>query len=147
MLASRYCVCHAPCATIAVTDTAAGKVPGALDKTNESRPAINRLLTIVLAIPALLLIVASLFATQEIVLTLAAPAVARSAADAVRGHYAMVTLRNLWLLFGGTLSVGLIIYSLDRLFKQSAKLSTRRYFLRLLAVEMVIIGAQLLFAS
>lgn len=108
---------------------------------------MNRLITIGLAIPALLLVVVSLFAAQEIVLTLAAPMIARSAADTVRGSYALVTLRNLWLLFGGTLALGLIIYSLDRLFKQSAKPSTRRYFLRLLAVELVIIGAQLLFAS
>lgn len=101
---------------------------------------MNRLITIGLAIPALLLVVVSLFAAQEIVLTLAAPLVARSAADAVRGSYAMVTLRNLWLLFGGTLSLGLIIYSLDRLFKQSANPSTRRYFLRLLAAELALIA-------
>lgn len=111
-----------------------------MDKTKENRSRMNRLTTIGLAIPALLLVVVCLFATQEIVLTLAAPAIARSAADLARGNYAMVTLRNLWLLFGGTLSLGLIIYSLDRLFKQSAQRSTRRYFLRLLAVELVIIA-------
>lgn len=119
-----------------------GEGCGALDKTSESQASKNRLTTIGLAIPALLLVVVALFATLEIVLTLAAPAIARSASDSVRGHYAMVTLRNLWLIFGGMLSLGLIIYSLDRLFKQSAKPSTRRYFLRLLAVELVIIAMQ-----
>lgn len=107
---------------------------------------MNRLITIGLAIPALLLVVVSLFAAQEILLTLAAPMVARSAADAVRGGYAMVTLRNLWLVFGGMSALGLMIYSLDRLFKQSAKPSTRRYFLRLLAAELLIIGLSLAIA-
>lgn len=113
-----------------------------LKKTSESDSTRNRLITVGLAVPALLLIVVTLFATLEIVLTLAAPMIASSAADSTRGRYALVTLRNLWLIFGGMLSLGLIIYSLDRLFKQAAKPSTRRFFLRLLAVELVIIGAQ-----
>ncbi len=113
-----------------------------MDKTSDSRLAMNRLTTVGLAIPALLLVVVALFATLEIVLTLAAGAIASGAADAVRGKYALVTVRNLWLIFGGMLALGVIIYSLDRLFKGSAKLGTRRYFLRLLAVELVILGAQ-----
>lgn len=104
---------------------------------------MNRLINIGLAVPALLLIVLCLFAMQEIISTLAAPAIARSMPDTVRGRYALVTLRNLWLLFGGMLALGVCIYSLDRLFKQSAKASTRRFFLRLLVVELVILGAQL----
>lgn len=115
-----------------------------MDKTSESRPATSRLITTGLAIPALLLAVLCLFALQEIILTLAAPMIARSASDAARGHYALVTLRNLWLIFGGMLTLGLIIYSLDRLFKQSAQPSTRRFFLRLLAIELVIIAIQYL---
>ena len=118
-----------------------------MDKTSEKASIWFRLGTIGLAVPALLLAVVSLFAIQGILLTLAAPAIARSASDAVRGSYALVTLRNLWLLFGGMATVGLIIYSLDRLFKGADKASTRRYFLRLLVAELIIIGAQLLFAS
>jgi len=118
-----------------------------LDKTSDKASILFRLTTFGLAVPALLLVVVSLFAIQEMLLTLAAPLIARSAADTVRGSYALVTLRNLWLIFGGMLALGLIIYSLDRLFKQSAKPSTRRYFLRLLLVEMVIIGLQFVIAG
>ena len=113
-----------------------------MDKRSESPLTVNRLITFGLAAPALLLTVLALFAMQEIVLTLAAPLIARSAADTIRANYALVTLRNFWLLFGGTLALGLIIYSLDRLFKHIDKRSTRLFFLRLLAVELVIIGAQ-----
>ena len=115
-----------------------------MDKTSDKASILFRLTTIGLAAPALLLVVVSLFAIQEMLLILAAPAIARSAADTVRGSYALVTLRNLWLIFGGMLALGLIIYSLDRLFKQPAKPSTRRYFLRLLAVELAIIALQYL---
>ena len=124
-----------------------GESSGALDKPNDSASIRMRLITIGLAIPAMALVVVALFAIQEMLLVLAAPVIARSASDAVRGSYALVMLRNLWLIFGGMLTVGLIIYSLDRLFKGAAKASTRRYFLRLLVAELIIIGAQLLFAS
>lgn len=113
-----------------------------MDKTSESRPATSRLISIGLAIPTLLLVVVALFASLDIVLTLAAPAIASGAADSTRGRYALVTLRNLWLIFGGMIALGVIIYSLDRLFKGSAKPRSRQYFLRLLAVELVILGAQ-----
>ena len=77
-----------------------------MDNPNDKASTRFRLSTIGLAVPALLLVVVSLFATLEILLTLAAPLIARSAADAVRGSYALVTLRNLWLIFGGMLAVG-----------------------------------------
>ena len=118
-----------------------------MDKSSGSRSIRERLINIGLAAPALLLAVLCLFALQEIILTLAAPMIARSASDAVRGHYALVTLRNLWLIFGGMLTLGLIIYSLDRLFKQSATPSTRRFFLRLLAIELVIIAVRFAIVS
>ena len=114
-----------------------------MDKTRESPSALHKLVTIGLAILTLPLLVVVLFATQEIALTLAAQAIVSSVTDAVRGRYALVALRNLWMLFGGVLTLGLIIYSLDRLFNKAGQLSTRRYFLRLLAVELVIIGLRL----
>ncbi len=117
-----------------------------MDKTSDKASILFRLTTIGLAVPALLLVVVSLFAIQEMLLTLAAPAIARSTADSIRGSYALVTLRNFWLIFGGMLALGLIIYSLDRLFKHGDKRRTRRYFLRLLLVELVIIGAQIAIA-
>ncbi len=118
-----------------------------MDKTSDKASILFRLTTIGLAVPALLLVVVSLFAIQEMLLTLAAPLIARSAADAVRGSYALVTLRNLWLIFGGMLALGLMIFSLDRLIKHGDKPSTRRYFLRLLLVELVIISAQIVIAG
>ena len=127
--------------------SAAGEGAIALDKTNDKASIVFRLTTIGLAVPALLLVVVTLFAIQEMLLILAAPAIASSAADPVRGSYALVTLRNLWLIFGGMFALGLIIFSLDRLIKHSDKKRTRRYFLRLLLVELVIISAQLVIAG
>ena len=145
---SRRYVCPASCVIIRrQAFSAAGKDINGLDKTSEKASILFRLTTIGLAVPALLLVVVSLFAIQEMLLILAAPAIARSAADTVRGSYALVTLRNLWLIFGGMLALGLIIYSLDRLFKHADKMRTRRYFLRLLAVELVIIGLQFVIAG
>ena len=61
----------------------AEKDAGALNKTSKNQAIRNRLINVGLAVPALLLIVVALFALQEIILTLAAPAIARSA---VRQH-------------------------------------------------------------
>ena len=117
-----------------------------MDKTSDKASILFRLITIGLAAPALLLVVVSLFAIQEMLLTLAAPLIASSAADSVRGNYALVTLRNLWLIFGGMLALGVIVYSLDRLFKHSDKRRTRLFFMRLLVIELVIIGVNLVIA-
>lgn len=113
-----------------------------MGNTGRSPLWLQKLINIGLAALALPLVVFALFASLEIVVLLAAPAIARSTGDGVRGSYALVTLRNLWLLFGGVVSVGLIIYSLDRLFKELASASVRRYFLGLLVIELVIFIAQ-----
>lgn len=107
-----------------------------MDKNSQSPSWLKKLVNIGLAALALPLVVFALFASLEIVLLLAAPAIANSAGDGVRGSYVLVTLRNFWLLFGGVVSLGLIIYSLDRLFKEPASASIRRYFLRLLIVAL-----------
>ena len=110
--------------------------------TNERPLWQHKLVNIGLAALALPLVVFALFASLEIVVLLAAPAIAGSTMDGVRGSYALVTLRNLWLLFGGVLAVGLIIYSLDRLFKELASASIRRFLLVLLVAELIIFAAQ-----
>ncbi|MYD08632.1 MAG: hypothetical protein F4X02_01195 [Chloroflexi bacterium] len=113
-----------------------------MGSTNERPKWLNKLINIGLAALALPLVVFALFASQEMIVRLATQAIVRSAMDGVRGSYALVTLRNLWLLFGGVASVGLIIYSLDRLFKQPDSAGIRRFLLVLLAVEAVIFIAQ-----
>ena len=49
-------------------------------------------------------------ASLEIVQALSAPAVAQSIDSAVRAKYTLVTIRNVWLLVGGVLFLGLIIF-------------------------------------
>ena len=106
-----------------------------------------RLVNILLAVPALLLAVVAFFALQEILLRVAAQLIIGSAGNTVRGTYALVMVRNLWLLIGGALLVGVMIGCLDYCFKHAHKPGTRRLLLRILAVELVIIGLQLVIAG
>ena len=109
--------------------------------------AMVRLVNILLAVPALLLAVVAFFALQEILLRFAAPMITGSAGNTVRGNYALVTVRNLWLLVGGALLVGFVIGCLDYCFKHAHKPRTRRLLLRILAVELAIIGLQFVIAG
>lgn len=105
-----------------------------------------RLINIALVVPVVILAVVALFASQEIVLTLAAPVIADQASDSTRAKYALVSLRNFWLIAGGMLALGVMILSLDRLVKDAGKLKTRRLLLRILLVELAIVAGRMLIA-
>ena len=85
-------------------------------------------------------------ASLEIVLALSAPAVAQSIDSAVRAKYTLVTIRNVWLLVGGVIFLGLIIFCIDRYFKGWRARRLNRVFLRVLAFELGIILLQYLLA-
>ena len=117
-------------------------------KRNQTMPkAIDRLVNLALVLPVMVLALVAFFATLEIVLTLSAQVIVTTSDSAVRGKYALVTVRNLWLMGGGAFLVGIVIFLLDYAFKHWRTLRMRRLFLRALAVELVIIVVQLLIAG
>ena len=102
---------------------------------------------IVLALVVLVLGVVAFFASLELVLLVGAQVIISTNDSLVRGSYALGTLRNLWLIGGGLLTVGFVIGTLDYFFKHWRQPRARRSFLRMLAVELAIIGVALLLVA
>lgn len=101
---------------------------------------LTAVINIGLAAVVLALGVVTLFATLELALLIGAQVIARTNDSPVRGSYALGTLRNLWLIGGGVLTMAFVIATLDYLFKRLRQPGTRRIFLRVLAVELIVIG-------
>ena len=80
------------------------------------------------------------FAIQELLLTAAATLIYHGVDSSVRGRYALITVRNVWLIGGGALLVGLAIGGFDYFFKRLAQARTRKRLLLILLVEIGIIA-------
>ena len=120
------------------------KVKLSEDKTRELKTGVINALLLLAVVG---LGVAAFFSLLEILLTFAAQLIVRTVDSQVRGNYALVTVRNLWLIVGGAGLVGFLIYCIDYCFKHWRSARTRRLFLRVLAIELVVIAAQLLIAG
>lgn len=103
--------------------------------------AVNFVL--LLAVLALGLI--SLFASLEIVLTIGAQVIWGAMGDTVQAKYALVLLRNIWLLVGGIVLLVVIIYCINRFFKRWRDMRVQRVYIWLLVVEaLILVAAQAL---
>lgn len=80
------------------------------------------------------------FALQELLLTAAAYLIYHGMDSSVRQRYALITVRNVWLIGGGALLVGLVIGGFDYFFKRLAQARTRKVLLLILLVEIGIIA-------
>ena len=109
------------------------------DKLAILQSVMNRLFNLLLAIVAVVLAMVCFFVLQEVVLTIGAHFIVQTVDSRVRSHYALVTIRNLWLLIGGMVLVGFYIGCLNTYFKAAGETKTRRLFLRILAVEIALI--------
>lgn len=98
-------------------------------------------INIVLVAAVLALGVVTYFATLELALLVGAHVIISTDDSPVRGRYALGTLRNLWLIGGGVLNMAFVVGTLDYFFKRWRQPRTRRIFLRMLAVELAVIGA------
>jgi hypothetical protein len=88
---------------------------------------------------------ASLIYSLELTLMVGAPLMLRSMGDTVQAKYALVTLRNIWMLAGGIFVLVIVIYSINTFFKRWREMRLQRVFLVALAVEaLIILSAQLL---
>lgn len=101
---------------------------------------LTAVINIVLAVVVLTLSVVVFFATLELALLVGAHVISRTNDNPVRGSYALGTLRNLWLLGGGVLTVAFVIATLDYFFKHWRLPRARRIFMAMLAVELLAIG-------
>ena len=111
-----------------------------MDKDERMSGLLGPLLNIVLLAPVIGLALVAFFAAQEIALTIGARLIAMSVEGSVRGGYALVTVRNLWLVGGGLLLVACLIYVLDSAFKHWRSWRLRRLLMRALAIEALIIA-------
>ncbi|MCY3976989.1 MAG: hypothetical protein OXG23_02715 [Chloroflexi bacterium] len=90
----------------------------------------------------------ALIYSLEIALALGARLIWQSLGDTVQAKYALVTLRNLWLLVGGILLLVVTIYCINYFFKRWQDARIHRLNLFALAVEaLVIIAAQVLITA
>lgn len=80
------------------------------------------------------------FAVQELLLTVAAYLIYHGMDSAVRQRYALITARNVWLIAGGALLVGLMIGGFDYFLKRLAQTRTRRRLVLILLAETGIIA-------
>lgn len=104
-------------------------------------------LNLVLLVTAVCVGLLSFFASLEIVLTIGAQVIWGSLGDTLQGKYALVTIRNLWLILGGLLLLGVIIYCINTFFKHWRDMRVHRVYIYLLAVEaLIILAAQVLTA-
>ncbi len=86
-------------------------------------------------------------ASLEIALLLGAQVIASTNDSVMRGSYALATLRNVWLLAGGALWLGIMILCINHYFKRWRARRLQRVYLAALAVEALIIGAQFLLTA
>lgn len=118
-----------------------------MEKRRNLAKPIDQLLNLVLILCVLALALVTFFALMELLLTVAAWVIVATNDSEVSSRYALITVRNIWLIAGGALTVGIVIYLVDVAFKRWRTAGIRRLFLRVLAVELVVIGLQLLVAS
>ncbi len=88
------------------------------------------------------------FASLEIVQLLGAQVIWRSMGDTVQAKYALVMLRNVWLLVGGIVLLVIIIYCINIYFKRWREMRLQRVYIKLLVVEgLILLVAQALTAA
>ena len=83
----------------------------------------------------------SLIYSLEIVLALGAPLILQSMGDTVQAKYALVTLRNVWMLVGGIFILVVIIICIQGYFKRWREDRVQPLYIWLLVVEALIILA------
>lgn len=106
--------------------------------------AINFVLLVAVVVLGFLSLIYSL----EIALALGAPLILQSMGDTVQAKYALVTLRNVWMLVGGILLLVVVIYCINYHFKHWHDMRVQRIYLLALAVEaLIIIAAQVLITA
>ena len=110
------------------------------------RPA-DMLLNLILIACVMALALVTFFALLDLVQFAAAYVIIMTNESSVSSRYALATVRNIWLLAGGAFLVGIVIYLLDYGMKRWRTFGMRRLYLRALAVELVIIGLQLVIAG
>ena len=127
-------------------NVATGMQRGAGKQEKAPRP-VDMLLNLVLIACVVALAMVAFFALLDLVQFAAAYVIIMTNDSPVSSRYALATVRNLWLLAGGAVMVGSVIYLLDYGMKRWRTFAMRRLYLRVLAVELVIIGLQLAVAG
>ncbi len=113
----------------------------ATERAVEAPQWLTASINIALAAVVLVLGVVTFFATLELALLAGAQVIVSTNDSPVQGSYALGTLRNLWLIGGGAVTMAFVIFTLDYFFKHWRQAGARRIFLRMLAVELAVIGA------
>lgn len=93
-----------------------------------------------LLLASMILSLITFIAIQDILLALVAPLILTSEDATVQNKYTLVTIRNVWVLFGGTLLLGYLVTGIEYHAKRLDQERVRRILLYTLLVEIVLIG-------
>jgi len=93
-----------------------------------------------LLVASMVLSVLTFIAIQDILLALVAPLVLNSEDATVQNKYTIVTIRNVWVLFGGTLLLAYLVTGIEYHAKRLDQERVRRILLYTLLVEIILIG-------
>ena len=117
-----------------------------VDKQKPVLKPVGQLLNMLLIGCVLALALVAFFSSLELIRAAAAHIIFATNDSEVSSRYALITVRNIWLIAGGALMVGIVIYLVDVAFKRWRTAEIRRLFLRVLVIELVVIGLQWLVA-
>ena len=99
-----------------------------------------KLTNILLLVSVLVLGFVSFLASLELLLTIGAFVIFQGIDSEMRQYYSLVTLRNGWLIAGAIILVSLIVGCSYNFGRRLGERGTLRWLLRILALEVVIIG-------
>ena len=113
-------------------------------RTDQSSAKLKSLLARLIDLLLLLLALAAtffcFFAIQELLLTLAATVITHGMGSAVRQRYALITVRNLWLIGGGALLLAVAIAMINYFSARLGQARTRKWLLLILLAELLVIA-------
>lgn len=92
-----------------------------------------------LLLASMVLSVLTFIAIQDILLALVAPLVLTGEDATVQNKYALVTLRNIWVLIGGALLLAYLVTGIEYHAKRLDQARVRRILLYTLLVEVILI--------
>ncbi len=108
---------------------------------SKNQPArVAKLANLAVLAAVMLLGFVSFLSALELLLTVGAAVIYRGIESEFRQHYTLVTLRNIWLVAGAIIVVSLIVGCSANFGRRLGEPRALRWPLRILALELVIIG-------
>ena len=114
-----------------------------LDKSKTNTSLTYKILNGLCLLLTMILGVATFFALLQIILIIAENIAVRTVETPLRQVYTVGTVRNFWFVCGGGLLLAFLVGGFDYFSRRLDNIKTRYMLLRILAVEVLIIGISL----